>query len=242
MRYLSAHRLFASSRGAAATPRPGSPAATSTPRRSSSARALSLVEVVFAMGILTMVCLGVLQAMLQSRRMTEGSVRQASVASLVQGYMEQIKSVKYAADSSNSLPSSSTALPGTTAADWESYTGAPSYMPPILTAKNAKQETITLYLVNGTAPTSIADISSLPATGSPAKHTETVDIDNMTTTSDDTVLDMWVWINDLTDSSRPNVQKCKQVVIVYQWTVRDGGRVRYFRDMMRAIRSIVPTD
>jgi len=115
-------------------------------------------------------------------------------------------------------------------------------MPPILSAKSAKQETITLYLVPGAAPTTIPDVSTLPGTASPARHTETVDIDNMATTSDDTVLDMWVWVNDMTDTTRPNVQKCKSVLIIYQYTVRDGGRVRYYKDSMRAVRSIVPTD
>lgn len=238
MRYLSAHRLFASSRGATAgQPSPSVP--VSTARRTKSARALSLVEVVFATGILTMVCLGVLQAMLQSRRMTEGSVRQASVASLVQGYMEQIKALRYAADASNDLPSSPATSPGTSAANWENYTSGEFGIVPILEAKNALQEKTYIYLASGTAPTT-SDTSSLPTNVS--KHSERVDIDNLSSDRDDTVLDMWVWINDLTDTTRPNVQKCKQIVIVYQYSVRDGGRVRYFTDSTRAIRSIVPTD
>lgn len=238
MSYLSSGRLFASNRGVPADPQ-GSPAPASTARRFQSTRALSLIEVVFATGLLTMVCLGVLQAMLQSRRMTEGSVRQASVASLVQGYMEQIKALKYAGDASNDLPSSPTTSPGSTAADWNAYTSGEFGVVPTLEAKDAKQQTTTIYLAAGNAPTT-SSTASLPTNVS--KHTETVDIDNMTTTTDDTVLDMWVWINDLTDTTRPNVQKCKQIVIVYQYTVRDGGRTRYFTDSMRAVRSIVPTD
>jgi Tfp pilus assembly protein PilV len=238
MRYLSAHRLFASSRGATAAPQ-SSPAPASTAPRFKSARGLSLVEVVFATGILTMVCLGVLQAMLQSRRMTEGSVRQASVNSLVQGYMEQIKALKYAADASNDLPSSPATSPGTSAADWNNYTSGEFGIPPTLTAKNALQETTTIYLASGNAPET-SSTASLPTNVS--KHSERVDIDNMSSDRDDTVLDMWVWINDLTDTTRPNVQKCKKITIVYQYTVRDGGRIRYFTDSMRAIRSIVPTD
>jgi len=189
------------------------------------------------MTILTIVLVGALQAMVQSRRLTEGSVRQASVASLVQGYMEQFKSLKFAADSSNALPSSPTASPGTTAADWESYTGAPSNIPPILPAKDANQASTTIYLCVGAAPTSQPVISSLPTDVS--KHTESVDIDNLSSNADNTTLDMWVWVNDLTGT---NVVKCKAIVIVYQWSVRDGGRVRYYSDMMRSIRSIVPTD
>lgn len=238
MSYLSADRLFASNRGATADPQ-GSPVTASTARRSKFVRALSLVEVMFATGILTMICLGVLQAMLQSRRMTEGSVRQASVASLVQGYMEQIKALKYAADAQNDLPSSPAASPGSTAADWNAYTSGEFGVVPVLEAKNALQEKTYIYLAYGPAPTT-SNTSSLPTDVS--KHSERVDIDNMSSDRDDTVLDMWVWVNDLVDTSRPNVQKCKKIVIVYQYTVRDGGRVRYFTDSMRSIRSIVPTD
>ncbi len=72
---------------------------------------MSIVEVMIASGILSMVMLGVLQGMLQSRRQTEGSIRQGTCASLVQGYMEQIKSLKYAT-TLNDLPSSPSATPG----------------------------------------------------------------------------------------------------------------------------------
>src|SRR5882757_6125749 len=86
-------------------------------------RAVSLVEVMFASGILSMVMLGVLQGMLQSRRQTEGSIRQGTCASLVQGYMEQIKSLKYATVL-NDLPSSPTATPGAgTLVAWQAYVG-----------------------------------------------------------------------------------------------------------------------
>ena len=50
---------------------------------------------------------------------------------------------------------------------------------------------------------------------------------------------MWVWINNLTGT---NVANCKQIVIVYQYTVKDGGRTRSFTEMTRQIRSIIPTD
>lgn len=190
---------------------------------------MTLVEVMFAMGILTMVLGGVLQALLQSRRMTEGSVRQASVASLVHGYMEQIKSLKYSSVlSENQLDSSPTTTPSTTAA-WEA-----SYSLPV---KDANLSSQTLYLAAGSAPTSLPAISSLPTDVS--MHTESVDIDNSSSTADDSELKMWVWINDLTGT---NVVKCKSIVIVYQWTARDGRVTKTYSDMMRTVRSIVPTD
>ena len=83
---------------------------------------------------------------------------------------------------------------------------------------------MTIYLVpRHGAPTSMPGHQhALPATGGPAKHSESVDIiDNISSSTDNTTLDMWVWVNDL---SGTNVVKCKQIVIVYQWTVKDGGR------------------
>ncbi|HUR59032.1 MAG TPA: hypothetical protein VM029_15060 [Opitutaceae bacterium] len=188
---------------------------------------MSLVEVMFAIMILTMILCGVLQAMLQSRRMTEGSVRQASVASLVQGYLEQMKSIKYA-DVLNELKSS----PSSTPADADAWEASFS-----LPVKDASLTTQTIYLAVGAAPTSLPVISTLPTDES--MHVESVDIDNSASTVDDSQLKMWVWVNDLTGT---NVVKCKSIVVVYQWSVKDGGKTTYYSDMMRTIRSIVPTD
>ena len=191
-----------------------------------STRALTLVEVVFASVILTMVLLGVLQGMLQSRRQTEGSVRQSSVASLVQGYLEQLKSIKY-----GDLPSSPATTPGSgTATDWATAGNT-------ITVLDSSQNASTICLAAGAAPTTLPVISTLPTDAS--MRTEQVDIDNINASADNSTLNMWVWINDLTGT---NVVNCKSIVIVYQWTVKDGGRIRYFSDMTRTIRSIVPTD
>ena len=206
--------------------------------RGNSTRGLTLVEVMFACGILTMVVLGVLQGMLQSRRMTEGSIRQATTASLVQGYLEQIKNLKYASIS-NALPSSPATSPGTTLADWQAYVGTPGTddSNPTLLLKDSNQADVTFCLCTGAAPTTLPVISTLPTDVS--FHTESVDIDNINSNADNCTLNMWIWINPLTGT---NLQDCKSIVIVYQYTVKDGGRTRYFSDMMRTVRSIVPTN
>ena len=203
-----------------------------------SSRALTVVEVMIACGILAIVVLGVLQGMLQSRRMTEGSIRQATTASLVQGYLEQIKNLKFAS-TSNALPSSPATSPGTTVADWQAYVGTPGTddSNPTLLLKDSGQNDVIFCLCVGAAPTTLPDISTLPSDVS--YHTESVDIDNINSNADNTTLNMWIWINPLTGT---NLQDCKSIVIVYQYTVRDGGRVRYFSDMMRTVRSIVPTN
>ncbi len=55
---------------------------------------MSLVEVVTALGILAFTLGGVLGALLQSRRMTEGSVAQNTALTIVQGYLEQLKKME----------------------------------------------------------------------------------------------------------------------------------------------------
>lgn len=183
---------------------------------------MTLLEVMIAAIVLTMVVLGVLQASLQGRRMTEGSVRQASVASLVQGYLEQMKAFKY-----GNLQSSPATTPGAgSAVDWPAEN--------TVVLKDATQNPVPFYLAAGTAPVSLPAISSLPTDAS--MHVESVEIDNVNSTS---TLTMWIWINDMTGGS---VANCKSIVIVYQWTVKDGGRVQAYSDMMRSIRSAVPTN
>ncbi len=48
-----------------------------------------------AISILTLVGLGTLSGMLQSRRMTEGSIYVATATTVAQGYIEQLKNMKF---------------------------------------------------------------------------------------------------------------------------------------------------
>ncbi len=187
-------------------------------------RGLTLIEVAVASFLLTMMLVGVLQAMLQSRRLTEGSIRQGTVASLVQGYLEQIKSIDF-----TSLPISPATTPGLgTPAAWKAYA---------VTVKDSYQNDTTIYLAAGNAPVTLPAISTLPTDAS--LRTEAVDIDNTNSALDNTTLNMWVWINDLSDGG--NVTNCKSIVIVYEWRIRDGGITKSYRDSMRTIRSSIST-
>lgn len=56
---------------------------------------MTLVEVVVAMTVLTMVLGGILGGLIQSRRLTEGSIYEGTATSIIQGYMEQIKANQY---------------------------------------------------------------------------------------------------------------------------------------------------
>lgn len=63
--------------------------------RAESRRAMSLLEVMSGMAILSMVSLGVLGALLQSRRLTEGSIYQNTAVTAAQGYIEQMKNMEF---------------------------------------------------------------------------------------------------------------------------------------------------
>ncbi|MFA5058481.1 MAG: hypothetical protein WC485_10230, partial [Opitutaceae bacterium] len=55
---------------------------------------MTLIEVAIALSILALSLGGILAALLQSRRLTEGSVSQNSVLTVVQGYVEQMKNME----------------------------------------------------------------------------------------------------------------------------------------------------
>jgi Tfp pilus assembly protein PilV len=68
----------------------------SLPRRHHVKRGMSLAEVMVSMLILTMLCMGLLAGLLQSRRLTDGSVCQNSAQAAVQSYIEQLKNMSAA--------------------------------------------------------------------------------------------------------------------------------------------------
>ena len=59
------------------------------------ARALSLIEVILALSILSMISLTILSSVLLSRRLAESNVYENTALTVTQGYMEQIKSMEY---------------------------------------------------------------------------------------------------------------------------------------------------
>jgi Tfp pilus assembly protein PilV len=62
-------------------------------RRPVRLRALTLVEVVVALTLLGLLMGGIFRAMLQSRRLTEGSIYQGTATTIANGYMEQLKAM-----------------------------------------------------------------------------------------------------------------------------------------------------
>lgn len=59
-------------------------------------RGMTLVEVVVAIAIMAMLSLGILSVLMQSRRLTEGSIYQETANTIASGYMEQMRSMDLA--------------------------------------------------------------------------------------------------------------------------------------------------
>ena len=56
---------------------------------------MTLIEIMVAMSIFTIVAFGTISGMLQSRRMTEGSIYQNTAATIAQGYIEQMMNMEF---------------------------------------------------------------------------------------------------------------------------------------------------
>lgn len=56
---------------------------------------MTLVEIMVAMSIMTIIGFGTISGLLQARRMTEGSIYQNTAATVAQGYIEQLKNMDF---------------------------------------------------------------------------------------------------------------------------------------------------
>lgn len=161
---------------------------------------------------------GVLAMTVQSRRLTEGSIGQNFVVSIVQGYLEQMKNMDYVA------LLTSPAAAGTTR-EIPTILDETSDDPLILSWGDPPA---TLPAI-GTTPTGAIDnVRSIPIRYPPQ------------TPSDTLSLNVWVWVKDLTGTAA-NVTNAKAITMIYTYELKDGGRVRYVRNSIRSIRSVVPT-
>ncbi|HZL46358.1 MAG TPA: prepilin-type N-terminal cleavage/methylation domain-containing protein [Opitutaceae bacterium] len=221
-------------------------------RRSS--RGLTLVEVAIALSVLALCLGGILAALLQSRRLTDGSIVQTSAVMVVQGYIEQMKTMGLP-DLINATGPTPTPIP-TKFDDTHDDPLAPS---------------------TGTPPTNLSsfipgDASSVPAgavdnlkdfpdrsgtqgQGSPSTWAITWPGANRTydpplglyPTSTpypgDLHLNLWVWVQNLTGLSggSTNAADVYGITIIYTWQLKDGAKIRYFMGSVRTIRSKVPT-
>ena len=239
-------------------------------RRRQSDAGMTLVEIGLAMAILAMVLGGVLAALIQSRRLTEGSVSQNSAMTIVQGYVEQIKNmdlkdvVNSGTDPASGGVASLTSSffiptrykdPPTSGSDdgldsLQTSTGLPPSLsqltPGVTPAVNPATGT-------GVIKDNLKDFSDLSgASGSattwanawPGRQNDPdstqVTAPTLTPYPGDLHLNMWVWVQDLTGST-PNAALVYGITVIYTWQYRDGSRIRYIMGTVRTIRSAVPT-
>jgi type II secretory pathway pseudopilin PulG len=73
--------------------------------RRSRSSAMTLAEVVVALGVMAVVMAGILATFMQTRRLAAASVAQNCAVTIVQGYVEQLKGLKlHDFVNANSLP------------------------------------------------------------------------------------------------------------------------------------------
>ena len=186
--------------------------------------AFTLIEVLISSLVLAILSGGILSMIIQSRRLTEGSIVQNSVVTIMQGYIEQAKSMEYSL-LAPSLPS------------------APSINPTIPTVLDqATPDPLTLSW--GAPPTTLPAIGTTP-TGA-VTNTKTIAIKNPAVNPNDSItLTIWIWVQDLTaipnNISGSNAITSKAITIIYTYQFRDGGRTRSTRNSIRTIRSVVPS-
>jgi prepilin-type N-terminal cleavage/methylation domain-containing protein len=193
-------------------------------------RAFTLVEIMVAMLLLASVLVGFLAALIQSRRVTEGSVMHAAATSLVYGLIEQMKGLDY----TTLLPSG--------AVDPAAPSGS---APPYVRLRVNQDLTIWLRAVYTTAGHTPAAPSSTPAPdatvasmGNPP--TNVIGPLPLSTTagtrSQQLTLQAWLWIDEIPDRDR-DVVEVKKITLVYRYYFNDGRTIRPVIDREVFIRT-----
>ena len=224
---------------------------------------MTLVEVMFATGVLTIALGGILATFMQSRRLTEGSVYQNAALTIVQGYMEQIKNMDLVSMVGGADPNGLPVLNST------SFT-IPVYFDRV-TPDGLKTSTGTPPTIasinNGVTPVGVQDnlkgfdmakdLTSIDLTGTDtsgygtsklvpwttlwpgARDYTNVFPTGSTTGANNLHLNVWVWVKDV---STARATKVFSITMIYTWAYSDGGRVRYVTNSVRCLRSAVPTN
>ncbi len=200
----------------------GSPRPAQNPRRA--ARGFTLIEVLIASLVMTIIMCGVLTTMIQSRRLTEGSIVQNSANTILQGYIEQIKALDF--NSANVSPTTAPNPP---------VVGTSVYVATEIGSGVSDK----LYLSAGSPPTSMPAIGTTP-TGA-VDNLKSIPLKIPSVNPNDTLsLNIWLWINAMNDPTN-HITDTKSVTMIYTYNFLDGGRSKTIRGSVRTIRSVVPT-
>ena len=201
---------------------------------------MSLAEVMVAMFILAILCVGFLGGIIQSRRLTDGSVCQNSAQAAVQSYIEQLKNMPIASLLTNPIP---TEIDDATK-DW-------------LTPSTGTPPNLSTLTPGGTAPTGAVDnLKDIPADPTrrgaqttwakvwPNASTSTLAVNapnSVTPYWNDTHVNIWVWVTDLTSVYTTSSEKCYGITFIYTWSFWDGYKFNYYMGSTRTAHAAVPT-
>ncbi len=182
-------------------------------------RGMTLVEVVAAMCLVAIVSTSLIATSVLTRRLTEVAVYHSSVASIMQGYLEQIKNMPY-----DMLPISPPAGTSITASLYS-----------LATQKD--DVTIDPLVLSPLPPLSPAGVSPPTVPANVYDNTKTFDVNR----AGDLTIHIWVWIEDLTPSGFGASQQAKALTLLYMWQIQDGSTTRSYTGTIKNLRSLVPT-
>lgn len=231
---------------------------------------MTLLEVMVAMGIMSIMMAGILAALMQTRRLSAASVAQNCALTIVQGYVEQLKNMPLQQFVNSALndqylnPNISASYNLFTLKDQAlPYRGLNPTSQLWTTPPSVPLSTLTGATPLGTTPTNVVDnlqrfdmdnvaiatATSWSAVWPNANHAKAYPAyDSVNYPNDhngqpgstDLCMNFWVRIEDLTPTAT-SMCKAYGYVIVYTWQYLDGGRVRYAMDSVRSVRSAVQT-
>lgn len=218
---------------------------------------MTLVETMFALTILTMLLAGLVSTMIQSRRLTEGSINRTLATVIAQSYMEQLKTMLLQSMADINITGSaqltaSFALPtvvpisGGTQADTLYTTPSTVAIPALST------------ITPGTTPTGVIDnlkdfspnqngvgtsgsaattwLALFPNSTSAGRAAAT----SLTPAVNDLHLNIWVWVTD-PNAGTVLANTVYGITMIFTWQFSDGGRTRYMMDEIHSMRSVVPS-
>jgi len=222
---------------------------------------MTLIEVAIALSILALTLGGVLAALVQSRRLTEGSVAQNSALTIVQGYVEQMKNMELmqivnatSDPASGGVANLSGSFSIPTRYKEPPTSGSDNGQDPLQTTTGTPPALSTL--TPGVTPTGVVDnLKDFPDNSGTqgatlawstlwphAQNYPTPSSLVLTSTAypGDLHLNMWVWVQDLSGTSA-NAATVYGITVIYTYQVLDGARTRYVMGEIRTVRSAVPT-
>lgn len=199
-----------------------------------SACGLTLVETMVAMTLLALSLLGFLGTFVQSRRVTESNVLHAAASGLVYGIVEQMKGIDYL----TLLPSGAI-----DDADPDVPTGQtePYYTVRVRINQDKTKWLRAVYTPASStpqAPTTTPDPYATAASlGAVDNYIGSLPLSTITGTSSQQLnMNIWLWIDEIPDTSR-DVAQVKKITVVYTYSYLDGGKTRVIRDREVFIRT-----